>query len=404
MTARQQVSGRIWTADFILTCAANFILFIAFYLLLPTLPQYVEGLGGDEAAVGLLMGVFTLAAMALRPWIGLALDRLGRTPVYLAGLATFVALVYLYRWAASIPLLLLLRIPHGVGWGMATTAQSTIAADLAPPARRGEALGYFGMFTTLAMAFGPSLGMAVILRYSFPVLFTVSAALAAIALAIASRIHEPPREGKGGRGPLFNTSALLPSLVVLFVTMTYGAVVTFVPLYARDLGMANPGLFFTVMGVVLLVSRPLSGRISDLLGRGAAILPGLALIAVTLLVLASDGGQTMIVLAAVFAGLGYGATQPALMALAVELAGAGRRGSAMATYTLFFDLGIALGSIIFGVIARQAGYPGMFLSAVTVAATGAAVFLGGMRRARQSRPVPSTATAPANNGHAAGRE
>ena len=110
-------SGKIWSKDFILICTANFFIFLGFQMTLPTIPLFIEELGGNDRLIGLVVGIFTFAALILRPIAGHALESKGRALVYLTGLAIFVLSVGSYAFALSITFLFIMRIIQGAGWG-----------------------------------------------------------------------------------------------------------------------------------------------------------------------------------------------------------------------------------------------------------------------------------------------
>src|SRR5699024_11675608 len=56
----------IWTRDFILICVTNLFLFMGFQMTLPTLPLFVQELGGSDQLIGLVVGIFTFSALILR--------------------------------------------------------------------------------------------------------------------------------------------------------------------------------------------------------------------------------------------------------------------------------------------------------------------------------------------------
>src|SRR5690606_31430447 len=88
--------NRLWTSSFVLLSLGSLFLFTSFYLLLPTMPLFIRGLGGLDAEVGLAAGVFTFAAVVVRPFAGGLLDQYGRRPFLLAGLGLFTVSMYLY--------------------------------------------------------------------------------------------------------------------------------------------------------------------------------------------------------------------------------------------------------------------------------------------------------------------
>ncbi|TDA69439.1 MAG: MFS transporter [Clostridia bacterium] len=372
---------RLWTRDFVLICVVNFVIFMAFQMLMPTLPVYVGKLGGRESMIGMITGIFTVAAVAVRPWLGLELDRRGRKGIFLTGLAVFVAVAASYQFAGAILWLVLLRVIHGIGWGGSTTAAGTIAADLIPASRRGEGMGYYGLFNNLAMALAPALGLFLINRFGFGELFTTSSLLALLALLLAAAMRVPPAPRGGDAKPaLFETRALPPALIMFFITFTWGGVVSFLSLYALEKGIANIGIYFTIYALVLMVVRPVSGVIADRQGPAPVVVPGLILISLAMLVLAGAQNIWWFVLAAVLNGLGFGATQPILQALTINLAPPTRRGAANATFFSAFDLGIGAGSILLGVISQLVGFNRMYLLAALSGPAGLLVFFSQYRR------------------------
>lgn len=179
---------RIWTKDFTLICFANFFVFLGFQMTLPTLPLFVEELGGNDQLIGLVIGIFTFSSLIMRPFAGHALESKGRRFVFLIGLAVFVLSVGVIGFITSIAFLLILRLVQGLGWGFSTTASGTIATDLIPQKRRGEGMGYFGLSGNLALAFGPTLGLALIGNISFTSLFLICSLLGLAAFILSSFI------------------------------------------------------------------------------------------------------------------------------------------------------------------------------------------------------------------------
>lgn len=377
----------LWTRDFVLLVVSNLALFISFQMLMPTLPVYVQRLGGSDAVIGLVTGVFTIASVAIRPVTGLALDRWGRRGLLLAGLALFILSVLGYDWALAVPLLLAARFIHGFGWGVSSTAYGTVATDVIPPSRLGEGMGYYGLAGTLAMAVAPALGLYIVGARGFSALFVTSAvlAVAALVLVVNLRYQAPTRAAEPDRSwpALFEPSAFGPGLVIFFVTMTYGTVVSFLALHAAKLGVANIGPFFAVYASAVFVTRPFAGTLADRHGYDLVVVPGLVLLMLGLAALGLGRSLPAILVAAIPYGVALGAVQPSLQALSVKGLPPARRGAANGTFYTSFDLGIAAGSVLGGVIANRLGYGLMYLLGVIPAGTGLLVYLRVGRRGRR---------------------
>ncbi|TCL57706.1 putative MFS family arabinose efflux permease [Hydrogenispora ethanolica] len=358
---QQPDTARLWSKDFLRVAVLNSLIFLAFQMLLPTIPLYVKRLGGSDGEAGLVMGVFAISAVLIRPLIGQTMDRYGRKGIFLAGLLLFGASILANTLASSLILLLMVRLLYGFGWGSCQTAATTVASDLIPKTRFGEGIGYFSLTGTVTMALGPALGMFLVNRLGFGPMFLSAALLAGVAAWLALTIAYPRCPAVPERLSLVERTAIPATAVGFFVAMTYCAVITFLGLYATDLGIGNVGPFFTAYVVALLVTRPFIGRIADRYGFAVILVPGLLLTgaAMLLLYLARDLGAFL--WAGLLFGLGYGSVNPGLTAMAVKDAPSERRGAANSTFFTGFDLGVGLGSILWGAVAQIAGYRMMYL-------------------------------------------
>ncbi len=358
---------KIWTRDFVLICIANFFVFLGFQMTLPTLPIFVKELGGSDQMIGIIVGIFTFSALLFRPYAGHALESKGRRFVYMLGLCVFVLSVGSYAFIASIALLLIMRIVQGVGWGFSTTASGTIATDLIPPTRRGEGMGYFGLSGNLALAFGPSLGLTLVGKISFSSLFLICGSLGLAALLLSSQIHykkveESPNKAAVPKFDIFEKSAIKPSLLLFFITVTFGGIASFLPLYAAEKNIAGIEMYFLVYALFLMLSRTFAGKIYDKKGHLYVFLPGTILVFIAMILLSWLPNITVMLIAAGLYGLGFGSVQPALQAWAVDASPDNRKGMANATFFSFFDLGVGLGAMTFGQLAFLYGYNVIYIT------------------------------------------
>jgi MFS family permease len=351
----------LWSKSFVQMTLSMLFLFTGFYLLLPTMPLFIKELGGTESQVGLAAGMFTLAAVVFRPLVGGLLDRYGRKPFIIWGLLCFALAMYAYSWVAMIVVLMLLRVLHGVSWAFSTTAVGTAITDIIPVSRRGEGMGWYGMSMTVAMAIGPMLGIWIMQQYSFSFLFLIATALSVGSLLLALRIPLPfERKSGSGKMSFFDRSVLSATVTVFFLAVAYGGITTFLPLFAATI-QVNAGTFFLVYAVVLTVTRPVAGKLTDRYGEATFIIPALLITVVALLALGFTGGWTGLIASAILFGVGFGSAQPALQAATLRIAHPERRGVANASFFTAFDLGIGLGAILLGAISEFTSYQTLFL-------------------------------------------
>lgn len=374
LEAKPVTEDQIWNKTFYLILFVSFLMFLSMYMLLPTLPLYAQTLGGNETVAGTLVGIFTISAVLVRPWFGNLLDQRGRKVILIIGASILLVAVLAYHLAFSIITLLALRVVHGVGWGASSTATGTMASDVIPAVRRTEGMGYYGIAATIAMSLGPALGLYLVKYSSYSALFTGAALLAAVGLVGSlfinyelSRESRPRTKIPSVKGVILEKTAIPSAVVLFFITITYGGIVSFLPAYANYRGIENIGMFFTVYALVLLFGRPIIGKLSDRYGARKFLVPGIITIATALLLLTQASSLPIFLLVGVVYGLGFGTVQPILNALVISLSPPERRGAANATFATAMDLGIGLGAVTLGFLAQKIGYVYMYGSSAIMA-------------------------------------
>jgi MFS family permease len=377
---------RLWSKNFILICLANFFYFGSFYFLIPTMPQYVNVLGGTPSQIGMVMGWFTLAAVAARPYFGKLVDRYGHKKFMLCGSALFILFFILYMYTRTVGLLYVVRALHGVAHACFMAASSAYIADLAPQNRRGEVIGIYGTSNIVAMALFPAWGSAIVSGTdNFTLLFTVAACAAAVCLVACIPLLELDGGADKNCKPagIFEVGrrrgVIVPSLALLGGATSYGAVITFLPLYAPLKGITDFGLFFTVYAASTILSRVIVGPLSDKIGRRKLIMPFMLMVAVAVFLLPQLESLAGLAGIALLFGLGFGAFMPTLNALVVDYAPPQDRGSALGFFTSFMDLGITAGAVLLGAVGEKLGYEVMFYSGGIAVLAGFAIFAVGLR-------------------------
>jgi len=381
---------RLLTADFVFATLANFFNAFGQQMLTATLPLYVLALGGNQADAGLVSGALAFTALLLRPLVGWVTDAWRRRPLVLLGTAGYALASVVYLASSSVPMLLFGRAVHGVGLSSYTTASNAYLADISPPRRRAEAMGLFAATMDVGLIVGPAVGVFIAAALGFHRLFYFTAGLATLAFLVSFLARERRPRPSGLRAPwtlrtgIVAFDALPVAWTALCLGASFGPVMAFIAIYAQSRGIANPGFYFTVQAIALLLTRTFAGRLADRRGRAVVMVPGMLAIALalSLLPLATDFPH-FVVSGALF-GFGFGATQPATMALLVDRVRPEQRGLAMSTYFTGFDGGISLGSIGLGIVGQVWGFGVMWPLAAACALLGLLGLL-----AAQRRPVPS---------------
>jgi MFS family permease len=360
---------KLWTKNFISVCIANFLVFTMFYYLLVTLPIYaLQDLKVSPSAVGLITTVFLISAIIVRPFSGNWMVTFGKRTIFLASLLILFVSSTLYFIPRSITGLLILRLFNGIGFGMATTAIGAIVADLIPKSRQGEGMGYYGLTTNLAMVVGPFLGLVVIQNQGSNEVFIVHTIGCMVALLSGLLVKLPKitlatKKAKSSTGfkDMFVIPAIPISLVAAFFAIIYSAIIAFVSVYAKEIGLESASsYFFAVYASVLLVSRPFTGRWFDKYGANKIIYPSILCFAVGVYVLSISTTPLLFLTSAGLIGLGWGTAAPSLQTIAIQVASPKQRPLATATYLSIFDTGFGLGSFVFGLAAASIEYSSLY--------------------------------------------
>ncbi|TDL31906.1 MFS transporter [Jeotgalibacillus sp. S-D1] len=355
---------KLWSRDFILIAVCNFFLFLAFYYLIVTLPIYtIQSLNGSEAEAGLLITVFLLSAILIRPFAGKWLASLDNRTVLFVGLFIFGVGSALYMVPDTVVGLMIVRLLHGFGFGIATTATGTIVADVIPEGKRGEGMGYYALSLNLAVVLGPFLGLTAIHQWSTFTLFSIVFFCSMIAVGVGLLISATNQAEavkvqqtlETRKLSIVEKTAVPISVTAALFAIIYSSILSFVPVYAEEIGLLEASsYFFVVYALVMLLSRPFTGKWLDLYGANIIVYPSIVLFAIGLFMLSLSQNAFVFLLSAALIGLGWGTLFPTFQTISVQRAAPENRGLAMATFLSIFDLGIGAGSFIVGIVVAQA--------------------------------------------------
>ncbi|MEC0272212.1 MFS transporter [Peribacillus frigoritolerans] len=366
-----QSRTRLWTKDFVIVSSINFFITLIFYLLMVTLAIYaVNELDASTSEAGLISGIFIIGTLIGRLFIGRFIDSIGRKKTLFIGLIFFTLTTILYFVDLGIGFLLVNRLIHGMAMGMASTATGTIVAQIIPPTRKGEGIGYYSMSATLATAIGPFIGLFMAQNTSFQVIFSFCLALGIISLITAFLLYVPPlkvtakvTESKGFKLSNFIEPKALPiSIITLLLAFCYSSVLSFISFYAIKIDLVNTAsFFFVVYAVAVLISRPFSGPLMDRKGSNFIMYPAFIIFGIGLLLLSMTTNSFTLLAAGFLIGLGFGNMQSSSQAIAVKLTPPHRMGMATSTFFIMLDAGLGFGPYILGFIIPVTGYSTLYV-------------------------------------------
>lgn len=371
-----QNNAALWTRNFILVSAINFQLVLTFYLLVVVIVGYaVAELGATTAQAGLISGLFIVGTLVGRLLVGKFLERFGRKTTLIVGLTGFLLFSGLYFIPFGVGMLLFVRFMHGFMMGMASTVLGTIIAQILPASRRGEGIGYYSMSSTLGTAIGPFLAIWMMLNVGYQSIFVVSTVIAVCCLVVAWLIQVPdlPKTNKAvetivaAKKPNWLSQFVEPnavpiSLIMLFASICYSGVLSFINFYAKENNLVETASFFFLMyAIAILISRPFTGPLMDRKGENIIIYPAFIIMGIALILLSITHSSWMLLLCAGLLGLGYGNIQSVCQTIAVKSAPLERMGFATSTFFIFLDAGLGFGPYFIGMLLDYIGYEQLYL-------------------------------------------
>ena len=371
---------RLLNSRYIMLLIVNLITSVSFSMVYTTMSSYVTGLGVSVAIAGVVTGAFNISSMVIRPVSGLISDRVNRKWLLVISAIGMGVVIFGYAVVKDSTALIALRILHGIIFALNTTVNMAIIPGIVPQNQIGEAISYFGLSQSLAMAIGPAFGLWLAGLGGYPLTFIMAAVLCVAGglFAIPFKLTEESAERVKAKGLKLSDIIVPKCLPFTMIEVTIASVAgiesSMMVLYAATQGIANIGWYFTVSAVVVCLCRLFLGKIIDRKGT-FAVYPGLAMMIIGLLILWLQQGPWMFALAAVIKTVGASLAKPALQAAAVKSVTPDKRGAAVSTYYIGTDLGQGTAPMIGGKIVDLNGgnYGVLFMIfALPLALSGAA--------------------------------
>jgi MFS family permease len=379
--------GQRQAAQVLICCAIGFVCFLGAYMRIPVLPLLASGIGASTTQIGLINAAFMLSAGLLAVPSGLLSDKIGITPVLLAGLALMSSASLLIPLSGNWIALGAIYLVFGVGLAAFTPTMMSSVARIVPRSHVGRAYSWYTTAVYLAMTIGPAAGGWFGHRLGFRQVFFVSGVLIAVALlAVLCFLPKDSHAGHSSHpeGPehpprgIFSNGRLMAALAgTLGGCFGFGMYLSFLPLHARAAGLSvdQIGIVFAAQALVNVLLRIPFGHLSDRIDRGAMSGIGLVVCAVALGLTGASHSLAAMILSACLLGAGMGTSFTALSSLVAIVMPAGQRGLGMGLYNSCIYLGMMLSSATMGVVIKKAGFATGFLTAGCITFSATVLFL-----------------------------
>ncbi len=369
---------RLWTKDFLIVSLINFTITLIFFLLMVTIAGYaVEHFGASTSTAGLVSSIFIIGTLFGRLGAGRIIGDWGSKKTLFCGLLLFMLSTMSYFFAVNLTLLMLNRLVQGIALGLASTATGTIIAQILPSNRRGEGIGYYSLSAILATAIGPFVGILLTQLFEdFRMIFAVDSVLAIICFLMYFIVTVPdvPKKAKEmvektsfKLSNFIEMRAVPIALVGLVIGFAYSGVMSFMTFYAKELDLVSAGsYFFIIYAIVILATRPFTGKLLDSRGANIVVYPCLVIFAIGMYAFSSATSSVVFLLAAACIGIGYGNFNSVAQAIAIKVTPNERLGLATSTYFILYDLGLGVGPYFLGFFVPTMGYSAIFFAMVFV--------------------------------------
>ncbi len=366
-------ADRLWTRPYLLLMAANLFSWLSYNMVTPILTGYTETLGGSVSVCGIVGGLFAFTSCFCRPVSGFMADHYNRKRMLSWFTLVMAVSQLVYSVIPSIPAVLVFRGIHGIGFGISSTAGLVLVSECVPERRMGEAVSYYGVMSVVTMAAGPGLGIWLSGTAGYRSCMLISSCM--LFCAFAATVLFPYRYGRGTqkkrealkRQKTFSAASLVETKLIGLTcvnasfTMLNGVVSAFLVVSMAERGIEGVSWHFTVNAAVLIFSRIAMAKLVNRWSLAKNLYPAYLCGILSLLLISGTRSLTVLVIAGAVKAFAQGMSQPALQTEALRTVPPKRRGVACSTMYIGGDLGQALGPMIGGMIAQNAGYVRMYL-------------------------------------------
>jgi len=363
-TATPSGPTKIWNQEFISILLANAVMNLCQYMANALLPLYINSMGMNPAIIGILMSVFAFTLIIFRFLAGPIMDTYNKKYIATSAIIGLAVAYAGYAISASINMIVVFRLLQGAVMAFGNACCLALAVDTLPKDKYTSGIGYLSLGMVVGQTLGPMAGLELVNRFDYKITYFIIAGTSLLAAFLASRIRHKFTRTKKLKISFRNgiaKEALLPSALLLIMYMVSSSVGSFLILFSEKQGATqNIGLYFTVNALVLLMARPLTGKLADKFGFIKVFLPSLLLSMASFIVISFSDRLWMFLVAAVLSAFGTGACVPLAQAQTMKGATEERRGAAIATNGIFMDIGAFAGSNLSGVLIQAFGYAFMW--------------------------------------------
>ena len=366
-----QPKVKLWTSQYTSIILSSLVMFAAFYMITSGFPLYVSTISNNPAIAGTLTTTLMTASLITRFFASVLIQKINMKVLLLVSIIYFIATIVLTFFNDSIGFIIFIRALQGIGFCLLTNLLYTISSSMVPSTRLGEGLVFFAMATSIGTSLGPMIAIAYLANYSFHSMLMITLILMIFSFigsllikkdSIKTVASQPksiqvPAKKEPFYKYMFDRRILVPSILVALNYFVIAGIVSFLGAYGKETNLGGGiSQFFTAQLIAMVIVRSFSGRIFDKFGHKVLMIPAAISGGFGLILLSFANSISLVLLSGCLFGIAYAVLQPIIQAWAITLVPPEKKATANSMLLIFMDLGMAVGSVVLGLLAKNVGY------------------------------------------------
>ncbi len=338
------------------------------------IPLKGDSLGATNTTIGIIMGAYLFTTMFFRPWAGYIIHKYGPVKVLRVILLINAAALILYTFT-GLGGYFTARILQGVCTAFFSMSLQIAIIDALPQEDRSQGISLYSLCSYIPGILGPLLAIGIWQEddgtYFAVVMVAIAILTGLVGYGSTRNSHnevkktEPPLGMNDSFSQLFKNRYLFRcSIIMLVSSMVFGAVTTFVPLYAEQVKNGHAGIYLMVQAATVVAARftlmkkiPSDGKWHSFYMMGTLLMLTLAAQSISF---ANVGGTFFFYTAAVLMGVAQAIIYPTLTTYLTFVLPVNNRNTLLGLFIATADLGVSLGSVVMGPIADALSYSLMY--------------------------------------------
>lgn len=353
----------IWTRNFIVLFAGNFLLQIGNYMTTQLISLYAKSLGAGDLLIGTIVSIFYTVALLSRPLSGPAIDCWNRRRFFVILNICIALCMFGYAFSGGLNGIFVFRIINGITYGTSTALCLAMATQNMDYSVLATGIALFSISQNLPQAVGPAMGLYLSENYGYPVAYIVSGILMLCGALVGLKLEYPVEEKKQFKidiESMISLKALVPMLLIVVTGIGYGAINSFYAVMIKDKELAGLSLYYTVYAISMVVFKPILAKFSEKYGVDKALYPMFISFALCLFLMSRCSNAFEVVFCGVLQALGFDCAFSLMQTLVILVTPREKRGAGSSTCFIGMDIGLTLGGFIAGSIATALGYARLF--------------------------------------------